>query len=295
MLDNLKVFITAAEQQSLTATAASLGMTLATVSRRVQELESQLACELFQRSNKGLTLTPAGQAYYQETAGIMHELGFRLRNLDHSLNSMKGELRVMAPTNIGNGPLDLFWQSFVANNPDISLKILLGDPADDVIANQVDMAIRSGPQQNSALIQHRLGTITPVLVVSHSFKKAPPADISQLALYPSIAARLFSDWTLQSASEKRVLPKKHNHVSNDMAVILNLVKAGAGVALLPLSMVHKELESGEFMRVLPAWSGEPREISLLWPKRQIQSARAAQFKTELVAFLSKQNWFTMAK
>ena len=62
MLDNFKVFITAAEQKSLTNAAAELEMTIATVSRRVHELEKQLGCELFHRSNKGLTLTPAGQS-----------------------------------------------------------------------------------------------------------------------------------------------------------------------------------------------------------------------------------------
>ncbi|MEN8615746.1 helix-turn-helix domain-containing protein [Shewanella baltica] len=62
MLDNLKIFVAAAEQRSLTNAALSLGMTIATVSRRMSELEQQLGCELFHRSNKGLTLTPAGTA-----------------------------------------------------------------------------------------------------------------------------------------------------------------------------------------------------------------------------------------
>ncbi len=128
MLDNLKVFISAAEQSSLTGAASELGMTIATVSRRVHELEQQLRCELFHRSNRGLTLTPSGQAYYEETADFIHELDLRLVNLDKSLNSLEGELRVMAPTNIGSGPLDEFWSQFVTDNHSISLNILLSDP-----------------------------------------------------------------------------------------------------------------------------------------------------------------------
>ena len=58
MLDNLRIFVVAAEQQSLSKAAEHLGMTLATVSRRVHELEQKLGCELFHRSNKGLTQRP---------------------------------------------------------------------------------------------------------------------------------------------------------------------------------------------------------------------------------------------
>ncbi|WP_456295437.1 LysR family transcriptional regulator [Vibrio sp. AK197] len=293
MLDNLKVFISAAEQSSLTGAASELGMTIATVSRRVLELEQQLRCELFHRSNRGLTLTPSGQAYYEETADFIHELDLRLVNLDKSLNSLEGELRVMAPTNIGSGPLDEFWSQFVTDNDSISLNILLSDPNDDVISNQVDIAIRSGPQQNSSLIQKKLGTITPVLVVSAAVADRFPNDLNQLDCLPSIAASLFSEWRLTNGEEERLLNKKHSHISNDMTMTLNLVKAGAGIALLPLSMVYQEIESGELVRVLPDWSGIPREISLLWPQKRTLSARAKAFREALIEFLKAQPWFTM--
>lgn len=294
MLDNLKIFISAAEQRSLSSAAADLGMTISTVSRRVHELEQKLQCELFHRSNKGLRLTPSGQAYYEETAGFIHALDLRLLNLERSLNSLEGELRVMAPTNIGNGPLNQFWRSFVENNAGISLNILLGDPDDDVISNQVDIAIRSGPQQNSSLIQQNLGTIKPVLVASSDFKDRMPKDLSTLELLPSIAAQLFSEWALSNGDEERLINKKHNHISNDMAVTLNLVNAGAGIALLPMSMVYHEIENGTLIRILPTWSGVPREISLLWPKKRTLSARSKRFREELVEFLKKQSWFSMA-
>lgn len=293
MLDNLRIFVVAAEQQSLSKAAEHLGMTLATVSRRVHELEQKLGCELFHRSNKGLTLTPIGIAYYDESAGYIHELDMRLSNLEDSLNSLEGELRVMAPTNIGSGPLDAFWKSFIANNSGISLNVILGDPSDDVISHQVDIAIRSGPQQNSSLIQKKIGTITPVLVAAASARELEPEDINDLEALPSIAAQLFSDWHLIKDNEAYRCHKKHNHISNDMNVSLNLVKAGAGIALLPLSMVHAELEIGELRRVLPSWSGVPRDICLLWPNQRTLSVRAVRFRDELIGYLRNQQWFNM--
>lgn len=105
MLDNLNIFIAVAEQQSLSRGAQVLGMTIATVSRRLHELENKLGCELCHRSNKGITLTQTGKAYYEETANFIHELNLRLSNLDNDLNSLSGELKIMVPTNIGSGRL----------------------------------------------------------------------------------------------------------------------------------------------------------------------------------------------
>lgn len=293
MLDNLRVFITAAEKSSFTQAAADLSMTVATVSRRINELEQDLQCALFHRSNKGLTLTPSGQSYYDETADFIHELDLRLCNLDESLNSLQGELRVMAPTNIGSGPLDSFWRSFVEHHPEISLQVRLGDPDEDVIANQVDIAIRSGPQENSALVQRTIGTIVPVLVVSSTFQRPLPRLVSELEHCPSIAVHMFSQWHLYSGQGQQRIQKKHNHICNDMTFVLNLVKAGAGVALLPLSMVQQGLDTGELIRVLPDWMGAPREISLLWPQKRTLSARAKLFRDELMCFLYQQNWIEM--
>ena len=293
MLDNLKIFIAVAEQQSLTSGAEHLGMTIATVSRRISELEVKLGCELFHRSNKGLSLTQAGQAYYDETADFVHELNSRLSNLENTLNSLEGELKIMAPTNIGSGPLNNFWRSFALNNPHISLNICLGDPDKDVIANQVDIAIRSGPQQNSSLIQNKLGKIHSVLVVSPDYQNLLPETINQLDFHPSIAAQLFKNWELEKGPEKFVLSKKHEHISNDMNVTLNLVKAGAGIALLPMSIVHEDIKKGKLIQVLSPWEGAQREISLLWPQKRTLSKRALKFKEELIAFLAEQPWFDM--
>jgi LysR family transcriptional regulator AphB len=75
-------------------------------------------------------------------------------------------------------------------------------------------------------------------------------------------------------------------------VILSLVKSGAGVALLPLSMVHHEIESGTLKRVLQDWTGQPRQIFLIWAYQRTQSVRAKRFQDELLAFLAEQSWFS---
>jgi len=292
MLDDLKIFITAANKNSLTAAAQHLDMTIATVSRRISALEQKLGCELLHCSTKGLTLTPTGEAYYQECAEFVDALDQRISNLDQTLNSLQGDLKVLAPVNLGSGPLDAFWQGFIQLYPDIRLDIELSNTLQDIISTRADIALRSGPQPNSSLIQKLLGHIEPILVASPNMPHPLPNSIEELKNAPSIASQMFSDWPLiNRAGEMHALNKDHQHISNDMNITLNLTKAGAGISLIPMSIVNTDLKKGELIRVLPEWRGQDREIYLVWPYRRSLSARASLFKDELMSFLEKQTWF----
>ncbi|WP_418138470.1 LysR substrate-binding domain-containing protein [Marinomonas sp. RS-M-Aa-14] len=88
-----------------------------------------------------------------------------------------------------------------------------------------------------------------------------PSSIDALQQSPSIASNMFSDWLLMNRQgENYPMKKEHQHISNDMNITLNLAKAGAGIALMPMSMVHGALATGELIRVLPEWRGQNREI-----------------------------------
>lgn len=295
MLDDLNIFISAAEKRSLTATAEYLGMTIATVSRRISALEDALGCELIHRSTKGLTLTPIGEAYYQECAEYIEALNQRLANLDRTLNSLSGELKVLAPTNLGSGPLDLFWQYFIQQYPSIQLNIELANAYQDMRNSKADIALRSGKQESSSLIQKYLGHIETILVAAPNASFPYPSEIDELAHCPSIAANMFYQWQLfHQGGEIFEMQKHHQHTSNDMNFTLNLAKSGAGIALMPKSIVQPALEEGSLIRVLPQWKGQDREIFLVWPYRRSLSARAKAFRAALIQFLANQPWFTPA-
>lgn len=292
MLDDLKIFITAANKNSLTAAAQHLDMTIATVSRRISALEQKLGCELLHRSTKGLTLTPIGESYYQECAEFIDALDQRISNLDQTLNSLKGDLKILAPVNLGSGPLDEFWRDFVQQHPEIELNIELSNTVQDIRDTRADIALRSGQQPSSSLIQKRIGHIEPILVASPKVSFLLPSSIDALQQSPSIASNMFSDWLLMNhQGEYYPMNKEHQHISNDMNITLNLAKAGAGIALMPMSMVHGALATGELIRVLPEWRGQNREIFLVWPYRRSLSARAKLLRDELTQYLHQQSWF----
>lgn len=291
MLDDFKAFVAAAEHSSFTGAAKSLGMTISTMSRRVQELESHLGVELFHRTSQGLSLTSVGEMYFQECAVFINELNIRIDNLQKSLNSVEGSLTVAMPTNIGSGPLNDFWERFFHRYPQITLRIHLADPREEMPPIPVDIGVQSGSRPNSLLIQERIGSVPSVLVASRDFASVGLEDIESLRECPSVAADLFNEWRLANGDYQETVAKQHVHTSNDMTVVMSLVKAGAGIALLPLSIVHHELESGSLKHVLPQWSGQSRELFWIWPYQRTLSTRAKCFKSELEEFLAEQAWF----
>lgn len=294
-LDDLNIFIEAVNQRSLTATATKLNMTIATVSRRISVLEATLGIELLYRSTKGLTLTPHGESYYRECEELILALDQRILDLDQALHSLSGPLKIMAPVNLGSGPLDAFWRHFIHRYPEISLTIELDNNVADIRGQQADIALRSGPQKDDTLIQKYLGYIELILVASPTMTHPLPSTIDELKACPSVAAKMFSDWHLtHRVGSQHTCRKSHFHISNDMNIVLNLTQSGAGVALMPTSMVANSLQTGELIRVLPEWQGVNREIFLVWPYRRSLSARAKLFRSELIEFLSHQCWFNSA-
>lgn len=294
MLDELKLFIVTAEEGSLTAAAERMGTTVATVSRRISALEQHLGCRLLHRSPRGLALTQEGEAYFRECAEFVHLLDQRLDSLNDALNSLSGPLKVLAPTNLAVGPLDEFWQQFVRQYPQVELSVELNNGLVDLKHAQADLAIRIGPQPDSTLIQKNLGYFRTVLVARPSLWNGctPPQTVDDLQACTTVAAKALSHWELASGERKATtLKKRHKYVVNDLDMATNLVKAGAGIALLPLSAVHKHLKSGELVRVLPEWQGQYRHLHLVWPYRRALSVRARAFSVMLDEFLQEQGWF----
>lgn len=295
MLDELQLFIVAVEEGSLTSAAGRMGLTVATASRRISALEEHLGCRLLYRSPRGLSMTREGQAYFDECAESVRSLNHRLENLNGALNSLSGPLRVLAPTNFSVGPLDDFWATFVARYPDIELSVEVSNEFVDLRHAQADLAIRIGPLPDSSLIQKRLGHIPTLLVAgSGAFGNRPaPQTPEDLREYPTVASRMISDWELVNTDggARVSLRERHKYVANDLNIAGTLVKSGAGIALLPLSQVAGDLESGELVRVLPQWSGQKRDVHLIWPYRRALSVRARVFMAMLEEFLATRPWF----
>lgn len=293
MLDDINLFVHVADAGSLKRAAEQLSIPLPTVSRRMTKLESSLGCLLFHRSTNGLVLTKEGEIYYESCAWHARELTSKLANLDQSLNSLEGELHILAPTNISLMSLGMFWGMFARKYPSIKLRVELDNYLTDFHASQADLALRIGDLPDSPLIQTKLGVIDVALVASTNIDKGKlPKTVEDLQRVPTVASTIsiLKNWVLTNGQARYILHKEHDYQVSDLQLAVNFIQSGVGIGLLPISQIYPLLQAGTLKLVLPEWTGGSRLISIVRPSRNYYSVRAKVFHDELVSFLKTQEW-----
>jgi len=159
----MQTFVTVVELNSFSATAKRLNKSPSAISKLISRLEARLNTRLFNRSTRGLQLTEEGDIFYQQSIQVLA----KLEAAEHAIinpNLPSGHLRVTTSLPIGKQFLLPLIEKFTHTYPNISLDINLIDRVINLIEEQTDVAIRSGPLKNSTLIARNLGK-TSLLVI----------------------------------------------------------------------------------------------------------------------------------
>lgn len=231
-LDAMAVFVAAVEEGSLSAAGRRLEMPLATVSRKLADLEAHLKARLLHRSTRRLTLTDAGEAYLAACKRILDEVTDAERVAAGEYRAPTGELVVTAPLVFGRLHVVPVTTAFLAAYPDVDVKLLLSDRALDLIADQVDVALRIGALPDSRMVATRLGAIRRVVCASPAYLKhhGRPRTPGALAAHDAVTfiAPLGTDpWRFDGARDP-TQPRTRLAV-NTAEAALDAAIAGVGV------------------------------------------------------------------
>ena len=150
-LESMSVFVAVVEAGSLSAAARQLGMPLATVSRKVAELEAHLKSRLLHRTTRQLSLTDVGASYLAACRRILEEIGEAERAATGEYAVPKGELTVTAPIVFGRLHIVPVVAEFLAQYPEISVNLMLTDRVVHLMEEQCDVAVRIGDLPDSSL------------------------------------------------------------------------------------------------------------------------------------------------
>ena len=165
-LEAMSVVVTVAETGSFSAASRKLAVPVATISRKVAELETHLKAELFQRTSRRMSLTEAGRSYIEACKRIIEQVGDAERELSGEYVSPKGDLSVTAPWGLGHTHLLPLAVEFLTEYPDISLRLALTDRVVNMVDENVDVAVRIGALPDSSMIATRVGMIRLVVCAS---------------------------------------------------------------------------------------------------------------------------------
>jgi DNA-binding transcriptional LysR family regulator len=151
--------VTAVEAGSLSAAARRLGTPLATVSRKVSELEAHLKTRLLTRSSRRLTLTDAGRSYVAACKRILEDVGEAERAASGEYSVPKGDLIITVPIVFGRFHVLPVVADFLKTYPEIDIRMVLADRVVNLLEEHVDVAVRIGELPDGSLVATRVGTI----------------------------------------------------------------------------------------------------------------------------------------
>lgn len=278
MIDDIALFVHIVQKRGLAAAADHLNLPAATVTRRLQKLEDVLGCRLIHRSARKFNLSAEGEIYYQAYADLVQQFEVTSRNLSADVHQLSGKLAVLAPTNASVKILQPMWSAFIKAYPEIQLHLYVSNETKDMTVDQVDMALRIGPQSDSQLFQKKLGSVATILVASPGYlaTHGVPGDLNSLHDHRVILVSTIPVWKLQNQEtgiEETLHPRPATLV-NDIGLASQLARDDHGVVLLPISEIVEELQQGQLQQVVSSWRGPERDILAVWPTGRLLSTRA---------------------
>lgn len=263
------MFLAAVDRGSLSAAARALGVPVPTLSRKVADLEGRLGTTLLIRTTRKLSLTDAGIAYAAAARRILEQVEEAERSAAGEFQVPRGELVVTAPLLFGRLHVLPVVTDFLAQFPEINIRLVLGDSNVDLIEGQIDMAVRIGSLPDSGLIATRVGAMRVVTCASPALIGAQglPATPADLARLPCVAAATpqaallwrFRDPARGGTVEVPVRPR----LVTTAEAAADAVVAGVGFARLLHYQVVRAVRAGGLCLVLEAYEREAPPVHLV--------------------------------
>jgi len=293
----LATFVKVVEQGSFARAADRLSVSTSAVSRQVAELEAHLDVRLLNRTTRRLSLTEAGQAFYERCVQLLADLEETESSVRSTAVEPKGTLRVTCGVTFGERYLAPAIAEFAGLHPQVSFDVDLSDRVVDLVEEGFDLAIRIGPVGNQALVSRRIGSTQFVCCASPAYlarHPAPvtPADLEQHACLGYTYAAVTSAWTFESRDGTRHTPRiLPRHKLNNGRMLAELAAAGLGIVLEPDFIVAPEVRSGRLQRLLTDYQPPRSPIAAVYPSRRHLSAKVRSFVDFLAARHARnQDW-----
>lgn len=251
------LFVAIVAAQSLSAAARALGMSTASISKRLARLEERLGVRLIHRTTRRMTLTPQGHQLHADLQSIMLALKAAEDRITGRADVPSGPLRVTAPTSFGRLHVAPFLGAFLELHPHVALELDLSDGFTDLMSSRHDLAIRITAQVGAGLVSHRLATSRRVLCAAPAYldRHGVPASLAALRDHALLAADGQLPWQLDGPGGLVTLSGQSAVRTNSSEVVRELALGGAGISLRSLWDVGSALASGGLVRILPDYEG----------------------------------------
>ncbi|KVG13359.1 LysR family transcriptional regulator [Burkholderia vietnamiensis] len=287
-LPALETFARIVSAGSLSAAARELDLSLSVVSKRLAHLESRLGVRLLHRTTRQQTLTDDGVQFHAQVLRILAEIERAETLMSDRRGTVNGMLRVTAPGELGRVRIVPLVAAFQRQHPALTVQLMLTDTIVDLLAQEIDVAVRIGSLADSTMIarelapNHRVLCAAPSYVATHGLP-AHPADLRAHRCIV-LGDQPRTEWRFDGASGSVAVDVTAALLTNDGGAARSFALEGAGIALKSIWDVDADLDAGTLVRVLPAFAAPAAPLHAVYPGGRHVPLRVRAF----VEFLREQ-------
>jgi DNA-binding transcriptional LysR family regulator len=283
----IRAFVEVAEAGGFSSAARRLELAASSVVRSVDALEESLGTALLNRTTRQVTLSDAGALYYVRAKKLLEDLADADSLVSDRGDEPSGPLRVSVPVVYGSRRIAPHITTFLSQYPKLDLDMRLSDETVDLVSERIDVAIRLGEAApTSDIVARQLGTFHRYVVASHDYLEAygTPLIPGDLTNHHCLRFSYSNDqqvWTFSGPDGKTKVAVKGPLRCNNSEVLLEAVKDGAGIALLPDWLIEADIQSGRLLKLFENYDVTPNDarsvISALYLPNQRGSKRVNAF------------------
>ena len=280
-IDHLQVFSEVAKWRSFSEAARKMNQPTTTISRKVQQLESELRTKLFHRTTRSLSLTEMGKRMLPK-AKLILETTLEMRNeVENYADTPDGRLYISSSTNVLEQVTPLL-ADFIKLYPKITFNLESASRNIDLAEQGVDFTFRLGPLSDSSLVSIPIAPLQYALVGERVFvesrpRLSHPKDLNHWPCIRSHIEGLLYPWNFQKGKKTFSLESGNYITSNDLRACTQMVLKGPGLAYLPMGLVKKYLDDGHLVSVLNDWIPEHRVLHLVYINRKYLPSKSEAF------------------
>jgi DNA-binding transcriptional LysR family regulator len=286
----MTAFVRAVETGGFTAAARGLGLTPSALSKLVTRLEDRLGARLLHRTTRRLQLTAEGEAFFSRSRSILAAMDEAEAEVAQAGASPRGILRLSCGSTFGLHQLARAIPRFLEMHPDVEIDLTISDQPQSSLEEGVDLAIRTGPLDDSSMVARRICTLERVICAAPAYLRRygtprTPDDLQQHNCLWITGLPALRRWPFDTDDGIRVVLVSGNVVANNAEAVLQLAVAGVGITRLTDVIVGDAIRNGLLVPILADWHHvEPVPLFATYPSGRNLSPKVRAMVEFLVEF-----------
>ena len=269
-LTSMALLLEAVDSGSLSSASRRLGIPLATVSRKISELEAHIGAQICIRTGRGIALTDAGRTYVEACRRLLEDIAEAERVASGEYRAPSGVLTVAVPIVFGRLHLVPLLAEFAAAYPEVDVRLDLSDRIADFRDDHIDVAVRIGTLSDDNLIAAKVGETRPVICASPAYLAVhgTPVSPSDLASHQCVTFERLDTpqaWMLGDGQHAIPVSVRSRLSVTTAEAAIDAALAGIGITRVLSYQVAPFIHAGRLTHILPECEPTASPVHLVYP------------------------------